>query len=284
MSIKIIDLCYRHNDQRDFFALKNINIRIDDGELVGLIGHTGSGKSTLLDNIIRIKKPTSGEILINDLNIHEKGFKVDRLRQEVGILFQHSEHQLFAETVYDDIAFGVRNKKMLDEKQKKAMVYEILELLDLDKSILGKSPFELSGGEMRLAAIAGVLIMKPKVLLLDEPTVGLDPAARKRILNIILQLNKKQNITILLVSHNMEEIAEVTSRVIVMDKGNIILNGKPEYVFSHIETLEKSNLRAPQAAYVIYLLRQRGINVRSDVITMSDAKREIISTFFKEGG
>lgn len=284
MSIKITDLYYRHNNQQDFFALKNINIHIEDGEFAGLIGPTGSGKSTLLDQIIRVKKPTSGEIVINHCNIYKKGYPIDRLRQEVGILFQHSEHQLFAESVYEDIIFGIQNKKMLDKNQKKSMVYQILDLLSLDKSILGKSPFELSGGEMRLVAMAGVLIMKPKILLLDEPTAGLDPLSRKRIQNVILHLNKKENMTILLVTHNMEEIAELTDRVMVMDKGEVVLNGKPEYVFSHIEMLEKLNLRVPQSAYVAYLLRQRGVNIPANAITLSAVKREIITALLGKGG
>jgi energy-coupling factor transport system ATP-binding protein len=252
-------------------ALNSVSINIEKGEFIGLIGHTGSGKSTLIQHLNGILKATSGSIIINEVEITDKKIKLTDIRKKVGLVFQYPEYQLFEETIEKDIAFGPKNLGLSEEEIKKR-VRESMELVGLDfDKLKGKSPFELSGGQKRRVAIAGVLAMKPEILILDEPTAGLDPKGRDEILGQIKELHDKEGITIILVSHSMEDIANLVSRIIVMDKGNIVLKGEPKYIFKHVELLESIGLAVPQISYVIKKLIQKGYNLEDDIYTVEDA-------------
>lgn len=255
-------------------ALKGINLQIKDGEFVGLIGHTGSGKSTLIQHFNSLLKPTSGAIYIDGKNITVKGVNLKELRQKVGLVFQYPEHQLFEETLYKDIAFGPLNMGLTD-KQIEKRVYEAIDTVGLDEKILSVSPFELSGGQKRRAAIAGVLALKPKILILDEPTAGLDPAGRDEILGQISKFHKELNMTIILVSHSMEEVAQFVDRLIVMNNGNIEMDGIPSEIFLMADRLEEIGLSAPQITYVIKKLKQLGMPIREDIFTVEKAIAEL---------
>lgn len=253
-------------------ALHGVNIEIDDGEFVGIIGHTGSGKSTLIQHLNGILKPTSGEVIINGINTSQKNLK--QLRREVGLVFQYPEHQLFEETVEKDIAFGLQ-KLGLSEEEIKNRINDALTSVGLDSSILPKSPFELSGGQKRRVAIAGVVSMMPKILVLDEPTAGLDPSGRDEIFGYIKTLHQKYNMTIILVSHSMEDIAKLAQRVIVMSKGTIEMDKPSNHVYSQPEYLEKIGLSAPQITYLMKKLKKVIPNINDDVFTVEEAYNEI---------
>ena len=260
----------------EYKALDGISVEIHDGEFVGLIGHTGSGKSTLIQHLNGLLKPTSGTIEVNGIKIEHKSKQLKELRQKVGLVFQYPEHQLFEDTVYLDIAFGPKNLGC-SPSEIELRVKEAMELVGLDyESIKDRSPFELSGGQRRRVAIAGVLAMKPEILVLDEPTAGLDPRGRDEILGRIAELHRKYNLTTILVSHSMEDIAKLVDRIIVMNKGKIALDGTPEEVFRHAQQLSEMGLAVPNIAHLIKKLREAGLDVPDNIFTVERAKEEIL--------
>jgi len=260
----------------EYRALDGINVEIQDGEFVGLIGHTGSGKSTLIQHLNGLLKPTSGTIEVNGIKIEHKSKQLKELRQKVGLVFQYPEHQLFEDTVYLDIAFGPKNLGC-SPSEIEQRVKEAMELVGLDyESIKDRSPFELSGGQRRRVAIAGVLAMKPEILVLDEPTAGLDPRGRDEILGRIAELHKKHNLTTILVSHSMEDIAKLVDRIIVMNKGKIALDGPPEEVFRHAKELNEIGLDVPKITHLVTKLRESGFDLPDNIFTVERAKEEIL--------
>ncbi|MCM8710766.1 energy-coupling factor transporter ATPase [Clostridium sp. SYSU_GA19001] len=257
-------------------ALDEVTITINDNEFVALIGHTGSGKSTLIQHINGILKPHSGNIIINDVNITDKGVKLSDIRKKVGLVFQYPEYQLFEETIEKDISFGPKNLGLSDEEVSNR-VKRAMNMVGLDYEIYkNKSPFDLSGGQKRRVAIAGVVAMEPEVLILDEPTAGLDPKGRDDILNQVKILHREYNMTIILVSHSMEDVAKVAERILVMHKGKCILDGKPSTIFKEIDTLESVGLAVPQVTYLMKRLKQKGFNISGDAFTIDQAKEEIL--------
>ncbi len=278
MSIKIENLTYTYMPKTPFEkkAIDNVSIEINQGEFVALIGHTGSGKSTLIQHINGLLKPTSGRLLIDEIDITKKNVKLTNIRKKVGLVFQYPEYQLFEETIEKDIAFGPKNLGLDDDEINKR-VQRAMKIVGLDyEEYKDKSPFEISGGQKRRVAIAGVVAMEPRVLILDEPTAGLDPKGRDDILNKILELYKENNITIILVSHSMEDVAKVANRILVMDKGKCILDGTPGKIFGEIETLESVGLAVPQMTYLIRDLRNKGFKLSQDIFTIEKAKQELL--------
>lgn len=278
MPIKVENLVHIYSKGTVFqhVALDDVSFTIDDGEFVGIIGHTGSGKSTLIQHLNGLLKPTSGKIYIDDVDISSKDVELKYIRQKVGLVFQYPEHQLFEETVYKDVAFGPANLK-LSEKEIEERVRTSLELVGLDyEEIKDKSPFDLSGGQKRRVAIAGVLAMKPKILILDEPTAGLDPRGRDEILNEIKLLHKKEKLTIILVSHSMEDIARLVDKILVMNKGKIQFFDTPRKIFKEAETLERIGLGIPQVSDLVRQLRKKGFPI-DDCISVEEAKNAIIN-------
>lgn len=282
MSIKIENLNYIYSPETayEMHALKDINIEIPKGQFVGLIGHTGSGKSTLIQHLNALIKPSSGVIYFNGENIYETGYDMKQLRSDVGLVFQYPEHQLFEITVLKDVCFGPKNQGLSDEeaimKAKKA-----LEMVGLPERLYEQSPFDLSGGQKRRVAIAGVLAMEPEVLILDEPTAGLDPRGRDEILGQLGRLHKESNITIILVSHSMEDIAKYVERIIVMNEGEVRLDGGPAEIFAHYKELEKINLAAPQVTYILHALEESGFYIDTSAITIEETKVAILNALGK---
>lgn len=257
-------------------AIDNVSITINDGEFVGLIGHTGSGKSTLIQHINGLLKPDTGRIIIDGTDITDKNTKMNAIRKKVGLVFQYPEYQLFEETVEKDIAFGPKNLGLSDTEINNR-IRRAMSIVGLDyEAYKDKSPFELSGGQKRRVAIAGVVAMEPKVLILDEPTAGLDPRGRDEILMQIKALHSEYKITIIIVSHSMEDVAKLASRIIVMNQGRCILDGTPEYVFSKVDTLESIGLAVPQVTYLARELKKRGIDIPQNIFTLEQAKKEIL--------
>jgi energy-coupling factor transport system ATP-binding protein len=279
MSISIENLLhiYDKGSPYETISINNVSLNISDNEFLGLIGHTGSGKSTLIQHMNGLIKPFSGKIIVNDLEITQKGNSAINVRKKVGLVFQYPEYQLFEETVYKDIAFGPSNLKLsneeIDIKVKNAMKYVNLDF----NTYKDKSPFELSGGEKRRVAIAGVLALDPEILILDEPTAGLDPKGRDEILDQINDMHKKRGTTVILVSHSMEEIAKYVDRIIVMDKGKIVLDDKKEIVFSNVELLESIGLGVPQVTKLFYELNNKGYKFNKVVTTIDEAIVEILN-------
>jgi len=275
MSIKIENLYYTYMDGGPFEknALYDINLMINDGEFIGIIGHTGSGKSTLIQHLNGILKPTKGHVIINDIDTAQRNLK--ELRRQVGIVFQYPEHQLFEETVKKDIAFGLIKQGLLDDEIEKR-VNSSLESVGLDATILNKSPFDLSGGQKRRVAIAGVVAMMPKILVLDEPTAGLDPSGRDEIFGYIKRLHEDFNMTIILVSHSMEDIAKLTDRVIVMNEGTIYMDKPSNEVYSDSDELEKIGLSAPQITYLMKRLKTIFPDINDNIFTVEAASKEVI--------
>lgn len=259
-------------------ALKNISLVIPDGQFIGLIGHTGSGKSTLIQHLNGLIKATSGNIYFNGEDIDADDFDKKKLRSRVGLVFQYPEHQLFEADVFSDVCFGPRNLG-LTQKEIQLRAYEALKLVGIEDEYFYQSPFDLSGGQKRRVAIAGVLAMKPEVLILDEPTAGLDPKGRDEILDQISTLKKETGITVILVSHSMDDVARYVDRIIVMNKGSIMLDDEPKEIFKHYEELEEVGLAAPQVTYIMKKLRDSGYDVKVDVTTIEEAKREIMNYF-----
>lgn len=275
IDIKNLSFVYNPNTPFEKKALDNINLQVREGEFIGLIGHTGSGKSTLVQHLNGLIKPMSGDVIIDGENLNSKETKLKSIRQKVGLVFQYPEYQLFEETIYKDIAFGPKNLNLPEEEIEKR-VREAMESVGLDYEIRDRSPFELSGGQKRRVAIAGVIAMKPKVLVLDEPTAGLDPHGRDEILGEIQNIFKRDKISIILVSHSMEDVAKLSDRIIVMDKGKISMDGEKRQVFKRVEELEKINLGVPQITKFMKAFRDRGNDVREDILTVEEAKEEII--------
>jgi energy-coupling factor transport system ATP-binding protein len=275
MSIVVENLSFTYMQGTPFekTALKDISLNIEDGEFAGIIGHTGSGKSTLIQHFNGLLKPTSGRVVINGLDTAGKNLK--ELRKHVGIVFQYPEHQLFEETVYKDIAFGLRKRNMPEDEIRRTIM-EVIAAVGLDDSILEKSPFELSGGQKRRVAIAGVLAMKPGILVLDEPTAGLDPRGRDEIFGFISEIHKSAGITVILVSHSMEDIARLVDRVIVINKGKIEMDGPVAEVFSDIERLENMGLSAPPVAHLMKELKKTLPHFNDKVYTVAAARDELL--------
>jgi energy-coupling factor transport system ATP-binding protein len=278
MIMRINDLNYIYNPKTPFEkkALDNVNIDIDEGEFIGLIGHTGSGKSTLVQHLNGLMKPTSGSIIIDGKDITEKDINLKTIRQKVGLVFQYPEHQLFEETIYKDIAFGPKNLG-LKENEIEIRVRDSMELVGLDyETLKDRSPFELSGGQKRRVAIAGVIAMKPKILILDEPTAGLDPKGRDEILGEIKKLYIKNDITIILVSHSMEDIAKLVNRILVMHKGKIAIDDTTVEVFKRADELKSMGLGVPQITEFMKMFHDRGNDVKDTVLTVEEGREEIL--------
>lgn len=256
-------------------ALKNVSLKIEDGEFVGIIGHTGSGKSTLIQQLNGLLKPTSGEIYYNGRDIHDNDFSQKELRSHVGLVFQYPEYQLFEATIFDDVCFGPKNQG-LSQNEAGLRAFEALRNMGIAEEMFYQSPFELSGGQKRRVAIAGVLAMKPDVLILDEPTAGLDPRGRDEILEELARMNREQNLTVILVSHSMEDVANYVNRLIVMDDGRIRYDGTPKEIFAHYKELEGMGLSAPQVTYLMHELRERGLMVDEYATTLKEAKASIL--------
>lgn len=278
MSIIIHELqhIYSEGTAYEKMALHDINIKIENGEFVGLIGHTGSGKSTLIQHLNGLLKPTSGSIYFDGEDIHDREYSLKKLRSKVGLVFQYPEHQLFESTVLEDVRFGPKNIGM--EPLKVDMnSYKALEQVGIGEELLDVSPLELSGGQKRRVAIAGVLAMDPDVMILDEPTAGLDPEGRDEILDLVETLHRERKITIILVSHSMEDVARYAGRLIVMNQGTVQYDGTPAEVFSHYKELEQIGLMAPQVTYVIEGLAKRGIVLPHNAITVQEAVDSILA-------
>ena len=284
MSIKAEHLTYIYGQGTAFetYALKDVSFEIPDGQFVGLIGHTGSGKSTLIQHLNGLLRATSGKLYYNGEDIYAPGYSMKDLRTHVGLVFQYPEHQLFEVDVFSDVCFGPANMGLSkDEVEKRAT--EALKMVGLKEKHYRKSPFELSGGQKRRVAIAGVLAMQPEVLVLDEPTAGLDPKGRDEILDRISALQKERGLTIVLVSHSMEDVARYVDRLIVMNAGEKAYDGTPEEVFRHYRELEKIGLSAPQVTYIVQRLRESGVPLSEDITTVSGARDAILALLKKEG-
>lgn len=283
MSIKIEHLNYIYSPGTAYEkqALKDICLEIPHGEFVGIIGHTGSGKSTLIQHLNGLIKATSGALYYNGENIYAEGYNMKELRKQVGLVLQYPEHQLFEIDVITDVCFGPKNQG-LGKEECEARALEALQLVGLKEKYYKSSPFELSGGQKRRVAIAGVLAMKPKVLVLDEPTAGLDPKGRDDILNQIAYLHQQTDMTVILVSHSMEDIARYADRIIVMNKGSVMYNDKPKNVFAHYQELEKIGLAAPQVTYIMHDLKEQGFPVEVNVTTVEEAADEIMKVLEKK--
>lgn len=278
MSIIIHELqhIYSEGTAYEKMALHDINLKIGEGEFVGLIGHTGSGKSTLIQHLNGLLKPTSGSIYYDGEDIHDRDYSLKRLRSKVGLVFQYPEHQLFESTVLEDVRFGPNNIGM--EPLKVDMnAFRALEQVGIGEELLDVSPLELSGGQKRRVAIAGVLAMDPEVMILDEPTAGLDPEGRDEILELVKSLHRERNITVILVSHSMEDIARYAGRLIVMNQGTVQYDDSPAQVFSHYKELEEIGLMAPQVTYVMEGLAERGIALPHNAITVQEAVDSILT-------
>ena len=284
MSIKIENLTHVYMPKTPFEkkALDNVNLVIEDGEFLALIGHTGSGKSTLIQHLNGLLEPSSGKILVDDINLTDKETKLTDIRKKIGLVFQYPEYQLFEETIEKDIAFGPNNLGLsqgeVSDRVKKAM-----EMVGLDyETYKDVSPFDLSGGQKRRVAIAGVIAMEPKVLILDEPTAGLDPKGRDDILEQIKILHEKYKMTIVLVSHSMEDVGKLAERIVVMNKGKVALMGKPADVFREVGILEEIGLAVPQVTYLMRELKKKGFNVSDEIFTVEQGSKEILRVLLKK--
>lgn len=274
--------CYSRGTPFEKTAVKDVNLEIEEGELVGVAGHTGSGKSTLIQHLNGLLKPDSGKVYIDGVDIFESKEILQKTRLKVGLVFQYPEYQLFEETVEKDIAFGPRNLGM-SEEEVKAAVTHAMECVGLSDKYRKKSPFELSGGQKRRVAIAGVIAMNPKVLILDEPTAGLDPKGRDRILSLIQSYHRAEKNTVLLVSHSMEDIAKYASKVLVMNQGEVFSYGSVEETFSHAEEIEKIGLSVPQVTKLFNVLKEAGYNVGEDVYSVDRAHELLLQMLAQKG-
>ena len=256
-------------------GLDDVSLSIPDGQFIGVIGHTGSGKSTLVQHLNGLIKPTEGGIYVDGADIWDEGYDLKKLRGEVGLVFQYPEHQLFETDVFTDVCFGPKNLG-LSEKEIQLRAYEALKMVGIEDDYFYQSPFDLSGGQKRRVAIAGVLAMKPKVLVLDEPTAGLDPKGRDELLDKLSSIRKETGCTIVLVSHSMEDVANYADRIVVMDKGSVVYDDTPRNVFKHYKELKEMGLGVPQITETMYALKDAGFNVSTDIITIEDAVKEIL--------
>ena len=277
MAIIIHELEHRYEDGSagEKVALHDVNIKIEQGEMIGLIGHTGSGKSTLIQHLNGLLKPTSGAVFYDGKDINDSDFSKKKLRSKVGLVFQYPEYQLFESTVIDDVKFGPKNIGM-DSLKIDMNSFQALKQVGIGEDLLDVSPLELSGGQKRRVAIAGVLAMEPEVLILDEPTAGLDPSGRDEILDLVAKLHKERNLTVILVSHSMEDVARYVERLIVMNHGTVAFDATPGEVFSHYKELEKIGLMAPQVTYVMEGLARRVVTLPHNAITVQEAVDSIL--------
>ena len=275
MKLKKVSYVYSEGDAFEKKALDEISLEIPDGQFIGIIGHTGSGKSTLIQHLNGLLRATSGAIYYDGENIYQEGYDMRTLRSKVGLVFQYPEHQLFEVDVFSDVCFGPKNlglsKEEVEERAKKALTQ-----VGLDESYYKKSPFELSGGQKRRVAIAGILEMHPQVLILDEPTAGLDPKGRDEILDQVALLQKERKITVILVSHSMEDVARYVDRIIVVNDGKILFDDTPKQVFQHYKELESVGLAAPQVTYVVKALKEKGWDIDTTATTVEEAKEAIL--------
>lgn len=278
MAIKLehVNYIYGADTELAVAALKDVCISIEDGQFIGLIGHTGSGKSTLVQHLNGLLKATDGAIYYNGKNIYDKDYNMNELRSKVGLVFQYPEHQLFEIDVFTDVCFGPKNLG-LSREEAEGRAREALELVGIGEEYYQQSPFDLSGGQKRRVAIAGVLAMKPDVLVLDEPTAGLDPKGRDEILGEISELREKTGMTIVLVSHSMEDVANYVNRIIVMNKGSVMYDDEPKKVFRHVKELEAVGLAAPSVTYIMHTLKEAGLAVETDATTLTEARDAILA-------
>ena len=282
MSIKVEHVSYLYGQGTAFEkkALDAVSLTLPDGQFLGIIGHTGSGKSTLIQHLNGLLRATSGTIYYDGENIYQEGYSMRKLREKVGLVFQYPEHQLFETDVFTDVCFGPKNQGLsLQEMEERAL--EALQQVGLKEKYYRKSPFELSGGQKRRVAIAGILAMHPKVLILDEPTAGLDPRGRDEILDQIQKLHQERKITVVLVSHSMEDIARYVERMIVMNRGQVMFDGTPREVFSHYKELEAIGLAAPAVTYVVKKLEEKGLAIDASATTVEEAKAAILKAIGK---
>ena len=283
IEMKQVNFLYQTGTPMEVHVLTDVNLKIEKGEFIGIIGHTGSGKSTLIQHLNGLLRASSGQVLMDGEDIFSDGYDRRRLRGRVGLVFQYPEHQLFETDVLTDVCFGPKNQGFSkEEAERKARA--ALEMVGLPESYYQRSPFELSGGQKRRAAIAGVLAMEPDYLILDEPTAGLDPGGRDEILGVLKELHEKQGIAVILVSHSMEDVAQMVERIIVIQNGRIAYDAPPREVFSHYKELESYGLSAPQVTYIAQALREKGFPVDPDVTTVEEAKRSILQTLSGKGG
>ena len=273
-----VSYVYSEGTAYERWALKNINLKLEDGEFIGIIGHTGSGKSTLIQHFNGLIKATSGGIYFNGRDIYEEDYDKRELRTQVGLVFQYPEHQLFETTIFDEVCFGPINQG-LSKNEAGLRAFEALRSVGMSEKLYYQSPFDLSGGQKRRVAIAGVLAMKPKMLILDEPTAGLDPKGRDEILDLIAAMHKERNMTVVLVSHSMEDVAKYVERMIVMNDGEIMYDGTPGEVFLHYKELEAVGLAAPQVTYLMHELKEQGLPVNSAATTVEEAMESILKAF-----
>lgn len=273
-----VNCIYEEGTTMEVAALKDINLVLADEQFIGLIGHTGSGKSTLVQHLNGLIKPTGGEIYFNGEDIHDDDFDRKKLRSQVGLVFQYPEHQLFEVDVFSDVCFGPKNLG-LPKKEVELRAYEALKMVGLEDEFFYQSPFDLSGGQKRRVAIAGVIAMKPQVLILDEPTAGLDPKGREEILNMIRELHEKMKCTIILVSHSMDDVADYAERIIVMNHGEVFLDGTPKEVFSHKQELEEIGLAVPTVTDIMHQVKGLGYPVDESVTTLSDAAEALVNLY-----
>lgn len=273
-----VNCVYEQGTPREMYALKDINLEIKDGQFIGVIGHTGSGKSTLIQHMNGLLHATSGSIYYNGEDIYAEGYSMRKLRSKVGLVFQYPEHQLFETTILADVCFGPMNQG-LDKNEAELRAFEALHSVGIPEELFDQSPFDLSGGQKRRVAIAGVLAMRPEVLILDEPTAGLDPKGRDEILDQIAKLHTENHITVILVSHSMEDVAKYVERIIVMNQGSVMFDGAPKEVFRHYKELEQIGLAAPQVTYLMHELIEKGFPVSRDATTVEEARGEILRAF-----
>ena len=283
MSIRLenVNYIYGEGSGQEKWALKNINLTIHDREFIGIVGHTGSGKSTLTQLLNGLEKPSSGTIYYNDEDIQADGYERRKLRQKVGLVFQYPEHQLFEVSVIKDVEFGPRNLGLSNLDVEKRS-FDALKQVGLSDDLLDVAPFALSGGQKRRVAIAGVLAMQPEVLILDEPTAGLDPAGRTEILELLKKLHEENNITVILVSHSMDDVARYAGRILVMNQGELVLDGEPQKVFRYRDELRKIGLDVPQSTNILYELRDRGMAVGTEGITPEQAAEWIADSLRRQ--
>jgi energy-coupling factor transport system ATP-binding protein len=276
MAIRIENLNYIYSAGTAFekHALTDVNLEIPDGQFIGIIGHTGSGKSTLIQHLNGLLRGTSGAVYYNDKNIYDEGYDMKGLRSKVGLVFQYPEHQLFEADVFTDVCFGPKNLG-LSKEEVEARAHEALRLVGLKEKYYKMSPFELSGGQKRRVAIAGILAMEPDVLVLDEPTAGLDPRGRDDILDQVAKLHREKKITVILVSHSMEDVARYVDRIIVMNKSRVMFDDTPREVFKHYKELESVGLAAPQVTYLLHELQDQGWDIPADATTVEEAAEAI---------
>lgn len=261
-------------------ALKDINLKIEEGQFIGIIGHTGSGKSTLTQLLNGLLRATSGHIYVDGEDIYDEDYDMKKLRNKVGLVFQYPDHQLFETTNFEDVCFGPKNQG-LDRKEVELRAFEALQNVGFPEDLYYQPPFDLSGGQKRRVAIAGVLAMKPQVLILDEPTAGLDPAGRDEILGLVTKMHKELGITIILVSHSMEDVAKYVERLIVMNQGEVMYDGTPKEVYAHYKELEAVGLAAPQVTYLMNELAQKGLPVDTGATTVKEAAQSILAALCK---